>query len=52
MDVRRLITNHKESRHKSTKQLIMDKQQEIIQQHNNLRKQWLPERYDDSLDHK
>jgi hypothetical protein len=50
MDVRKLIEGSKEAEGKSMEQLIAEKQQKYKRRQNDLRKKWLPERYDPKLD--
>ena len=52
MDVRKLIANSKKYEGKSMEQLLVEKQQKYRRRHNELRRKWLPERYDPTLDHK
>ncbi|MCP3763681.1 hypothetical protein NLX67_14995 [Domibacillus sp. A3M-37] len=50
MDVKKLIAGSKEAAGKSMEQLIAEKEQKYRRTHNELRKKWIPERYDPNLD--
>ncbi|MEH6957246.1 hypothetical protein [Neobacillus drentensis] len=52
MDVRKMIENHKEYNNKTMDQLIKEQFERNIREHNELRKKWLPELYDSTLDKK
>lgn len=52
MDVKKLITRSKEASRKSMDQLLEEKQEKYRKRQNELRKKWLPERYNANLDEK
>ncbi|HDR8042527.1 TPA: hypothetical protein QCZ17_004873 [Bacillus cereus] len=52
MDIRKIIENHKEYNKKTMDQLIKEQHEKNLREHNRLRKKWLPELYDPTLDKK
>ncbi|MEK3995931.1 hypothetical protein MKY29_14340 [Psychrobacillus sp. FSL K6-2365] len=52
MDVKKLIARSKEASLKSMDQLVEEKHEKYRQRQNELRKKWIPERYNTKLDEK
>lgn len=50
MNVREILQRHKEYQNKTMEQLVEERHRELLRGQNELRKKWLPELYDPSLE--